>query len=1055
MLRWVPSTYLIILMLSALVSVRAAEPDFLWTYEAGAWITSSPLFIGDDRLVFGCHDGSIRCIESEGSLVWTYRTENVVCASPVVLPGDRIACGSADSKLYCLTTDGGLVWSYQTEGPVYGTARALDDGRITFGSIDGNLYCLNPDGALSWSIETGSWITSRPSLRADGAILIASWDGCVYAASSEGNIIWTYDCGSPIAASIELDDTNTGYFGTLDGRLLCLDLDGRLLFEFPANDSILSTPKVLASGDIVFGTNDGTIYWLSDDGISKMTRSADDNVVAQPAVSPLDEIYVGSLDRKLYITNLRGSRIDTESFPSGIIAPVQFMGDGTPIVACLNGRIYALPMRPGRLGEEAIHISNDEVRPDRIHETPRLCRISPLSSITSGNKHGAFSGPPGTEKVAEPLSEPMMGIGLDNFRPTTVDQALFVIGCARGDLDQNHELYFQDELRLQSIDYLLNNPLEVPQFAYQIVAPLTPVEFDLQQIVIHFCEQIDLTGHSPHIFVPFLQEAPLASSITLLHEILGEPLEASDIEDLTARSAGIDADVQKAAATIVLGIASAYELRESSLSLLDATARDSLLTAKIMPYTSNYSSIAQLDNLLNNAKEVDMDGMAEACLETLGAVETAIGYLVSAGSRSNIGLPFSYSTPIGKIVLGTYGADVYGADPPNSEYLLIIDLGGDDSYIGGGIGCTQSPENGISILIDNSGNDSYTSDEDCSFGCGILGLGLLLDLAGNDTYRGADYSQGVGAFGFGMLCDLAGADRYNCISAGQGAATFGLGICYDRLGEDEFYCVSTSQGFGFIKGIGVIDGGFGDDCYFSGCGSVDFREADPGQERFDSMSQGFGWGYRNDEDRYWRSGGIGLINDGGGADIYLADYFAQGSGYWFGAGFLYDRAGDDLYLARNYVQGSGTHTAIGVLVEDGGDDEYFAWEHAQGSGLDLSVGMLIEEMGDDYYSCKGRCQGVGVKNAFGLLCDSKGSDVYVASTEHQGMGRINETRDYGNVGLLLDFSGLDHYSHHSGQNRSWTDGYLGFTIDAESGSVPWKFSIGMDMDVQSHIRRQR
>ena len=79
----------------------------------------------------------------------------------------------------------------------------------------------------------------------------------------------------------------------------------------------------------------------------------------------------------------------------------------------------------------------------------------------------------------------------------------------------------------------------------------------------------------------------------------------------------------------------------------------------------------------------------------------------------------------------------------------------------------------------------------------------------------------------------------------------------------------------------------------------------------------------------------------------------------------------------------------------------------------------------------------------GLLCDGEGSDVFVARGEHQGMGRTSETlRGYGNVGLLLNFSGLDHYSDHSGQNRRWTDGYLGLTMDIESGSVPWKLVLG-------------
>jgi hypothetical protein len=438
-----------------------------------------------------------------------------------------------------------------------------------------------------------------------------------------------------------------------------------------------------------------------------------------------------------------------------------------------------------------------------------------------------------------------------------------------------------------------------------------------------------------------------------------------------------------------------------------------------------------------------MSALVTASLKVLAAVEASLEHLAETTAQSGDEPLFSFETPIGRIVIGGEGANTYGADDGDSlGYLLVLDTGGDDTYLGGSAGSTRSLDNGVSVLLDLSGDDIYLSDGDFAQGCGNLGIGLVVDFDGDDAYRGASYSQGVGSCGVGMLCDLGGADRYFCESAGQGAACFGLGICYDSVGDDEFYCVSTSQGFGFIKGIGVLDGGLGNDFYFSGSGQVDSREGEPGSERYDSMSQGFGWGYRNDDDRYFRSGGIGLINDGGGNDVYLADYFAQGSGYWFGAGVLYDRDGDDVYLARNYVQGSGTHAAIGVLVDDDGDDEYYAWSHAQGSGLDLSAGILIEELGNDYYSCGSTCQGVGVKNAFGLLCDSDGDDVFVASGEHQGMGRTSETRRYGNVGLLLNFSGLDHYSDHSGQNRRWTDGYLGLTMDAETGSVPWKFSLG-------------
>lgn len=91
---------------------------------------------------------------------------------------------------------------------------------------------------------------------------------------------------------------------------------------------------------------------------------------------------------------------------------------------------------------------------------------------------------------------------------------------------------------------------------------------------------------------------------------------------------------------------------------------------------------------------------------------------------------------------------IVGGKGPNTytdrSAVLLIDLGGDDSYSGRhGAGPGYA-----SVLIDVSGNDNYHVP-DLSLGAGLLGIGFAYDLAGDDIYRGSRFAwaQGLRASG--------------------------------------------------------------------------------------------------------------------------------------------------------------------------------------------------------------------------------------------------------------------------------------------------------------------
>jgi hypothetical protein len=113
-----------------------------------------------------------------------------------------------------------------------------------------------------------------------------------------------------------------------------------------------------------------------------------------------------------------------------------------------------------------------------------------------------------------------------------------------------------------------------------------------------------------------------------------------------------------------------------------------------------------------------------------------------------------------------------------------------------------------------------------------------------------------------------------------------------------------------------------------------------------------------------------------------------------------------------------------------GDDVYISHGVSQGCGHDLAFGMLWDKSGDDNYLAQSLSQGAGSANGFGILVDEEGDDGYYVSMKNNTQGYGNPRRDYGSVGMLLDFSGTDQYNGY-GKDRTWWN-------------TPSKWGVGVD-----------
>jgi HEAT repeat protein len=197
-------------------------------------------------------------------------------------------------------------------------------------------------------------------------------------------------------------------------------------------------------------------------------------------------------------------------------------------------------------------------------------------------------------------------------------------------------------------------------------------------------------------------------------------------------------------------------------------------------------------------------------------------------------------------------------------------------------------------------------------------------------------------------------------------------------------------------------------------------------DHYISLSQGFGFGWRPDA-----SGGIGMLVDRSGNDVYVSDIFGQGSSYWFAVGGLVDYAGNDQYVSYQYAQGAGTHITVAALVDCEGDDNYVSKGVSQGCGHDLAIGLLHDLAGDDNYTCHDLSQAAGNANGIGVLMDDEGDDAYSVRDPNNTHGYGNLRRDYGSVGVFLDCGGSDYYAGRGADGSWWTGSVHGIGIDTE------------------------
>ena len=524
-----------------------------------------------------------------------------------------------------------------------------------------------------------------------------------------------------------------------------------------------------------------------------------------------------------------------------------------------------------------------------------------------------------------------------------------------------------------------------------------------------YCGIRNATGqfrdYSASLWAELDQTEPLLKAIKEIYIKTGEVYrynavgKASDFplieENLRRAIVPINYRIQRVVARTVLNLLEAYRFRNIGMRNIDWKQASDCWRIRHLGETQ-FDGLEYFPQLEDCAQNLDFNSIYYAGLKLLESSKELADSLTIIKNDKNIKWDdqnLNVITPIGRIVIAGTKNDFH----EYSDLLLLVDIGGDDTYKGS-TGSTPSLNIPVSLAVDLAGNDTYTNSDEFlpSQGAAIFGAAMLLDLSGNDVYRSKRLSQGAAMFGIGILADMQGNDEYHMWTSGQGGAYFGIGLAIDVKGDDNYKIWGDGQGYGGIGGVGTLIDRTGNDHYWAEPKSEnvfrpDYHSKD-GKLNY-SYAQGCGVGRRGDiTDGHSWAGGIGTLIDLSGNDIYESANWSLGCGYWYGMGFLYDGAGDDKYISASWTQAAGAHFCIGALFDEGGNDEHILWEDQSvglGFGHDYTIAVLLNRGGDDLYKLKDDGLGFAINKSQVFFFDTGGNDSYITGGKGNNYGWNN------------------------------------------------------------------
>jgi outer membrane protein assembly factor BamB len=146
-------------------------------------ILSSPV-ISQNKILFGCRDGFLYCIDTDGKFLWKMDHRVSWVISTVAVRDSFVVTGTSDGRFVQAVNlnTGRQMWRTPTNTLHWSSPTIVND-KVYIGGFDGNEYCLDLlNGNLISKFQTGGMILSSAVFDND-RLYVGSDDGCLYSLS--------------------------------------------------------------------------------------------------------------------------------------------------------------------------------------------------------------------------------------------------------------------------------------------------------------------------------------------------------------------------------------------------------------------------------------------------------------------------------------------------------------------------------------------------------------------------------------------------------------------------------------------------------------------------------------------------------------------------------------------------------------------------------------------------------------------------------------------------------------------------------------------------------
>jgi hypothetical protein len=150
-------------------------------------ILSSPVIV-QDKIIFGCRDGFLYCVDTKGKFLWKMNHRVSWAISTVAVKDSLVVSGTSDGRFVQAVnlSTGKEIWKNQLN-TLFWSSPLIVGNKMYVGGFDGNEYCLDLlTGELVSKFQTGGMVLSS-AVFDNGHLYVGSDDGYLYCLSGHGD----------------------------------------------------------------------------------------------------------------------------------------------------------------------------------------------------------------------------------------------------------------------------------------------------------------------------------------------------------------------------------------------------------------------------------------------------------------------------------------------------------------------------------------------------------------------------------------------------------------------------------------------------------------------------------------------------------------------------------------------------------------------------------------------------------------------------------------------------------------------------------------------------